>query len=200
RRNSAQGDQGRLTSVRAELLPALPPRRPASRGNRHLDFAHRLSLRCAQQWRQLVARLTWPMPREQRLVFGEGAERYDLARPSYPDALIDDLIATAGVDGRGTALEVGTGTGKATAMFAARGISVLGIEPSAEMAAVARRNLAAYTNVAIERSDFETWDPAGRTFPLVFSAQAWHWVSPSVGYARAAAVLEPRGLLAAFWN
>jgi hypothetical protein len=68
------------------------------------------------------------------------------------------------------------------------------------MAAVARRNLAMHPHVAVERSDFETWDPLGRTFPLVFSAQAWHWISPAIGYERAAAVLEPCGLLAAFWN
>jgi SAM-dependent methyltransferase len=140
------------------------------------------------------------MPREQRLVFGEVAETYDRYRPSYPDRLVDDLIELARLDGGRAALEVGAGTGKATAMFAARGIPVLGVEPSAEMATVARRNLAAYRHVAIERSDFETWDPHGRTFPLVFSAQAWHWISPAVGYKRAAAVLEPDGVLAAFWN
>ncbi len=140
------------------------------------------------------------MPREQRLVFGEVAETYDRHRPSYPDRLIDDLIGLARLHDRRAALEVGAGTGKATTMFAARGIPVVGVEPSAEMAAVARRNLAAYPRVAIERGDFETWDPAGRTFPLVFSAQAWHWISPAIGYERAASVLEPGGLLAAFWN
>jgi SAM-dependent methyltransferase len=140
------------------------------------------------------------MPREQRLVFGEVAETYDRHRPSYPDRLVDDLIEQARLDGRRAVLEVGAGTGKATTMFAARGIPVVGVEPSAEMAAVARRNLAAYPDVAIERGDFETWDPAGRTFPLVFAAQAWHWISPAVGYERAASLLEPGGLLAAFWN
>jgi SAM-dependent methyltransferase len=140
------------------------------------------------------------MPREQRLVFGEVAETYDRCRPSYPDRLVDDLIERVGLDGRRAALEVGAGTGKATIMFVARGIPVVGVEPSAEMAAVARRNLATHPHVAIERGDFETWDRAGRTFPLVFSAQAWHWISPAVGYERAASVLEPGGLLAAFWN
>ena len=140
------------------------------------------------------------MPREQRLVFGEVAETYDEYRPSYPDRLVDDVIELAGLDGCQAALEVGSGTGKATRMFAARGIPVVGVEPSADMAAVARRNLAAYPKVVIERGDFEAWDSCGRTFPLVFSAQAWHWVSPSVGYAKAAAVLEPGGVLAAFWN
>ena len=97
-------------------------------------------------------------------------------------------------------LEVGAGTGKATSMFASRKIRVLAIEPSAEMVAVARRRSAAAGMVQIEQSDFERWDPAGREFPLVFAAQAWHWVDPTIGFAKATQVLRPGGLLAAFWN
>lgn len=140
------------------------------------------------------------MRREQRLVFGEIAELYDRHRPAYPDALVDDLVALARLEPGALVLEVGPGTGKATAMFAARGLRVLGVEPSAEMAAVARRVCAAYPEVQIEQADFERWDPEGRTFPLLFAAQAWHWVEPEVGFAKAVSVLEPGGWLAAFWN
>jgi hypothetical protein len=34
---------------------------------------------------------------------------------------------------------------------------------------------------------FEDWDPAGRTFDSVIAAQAWHWVDPVAGAAKAAA-------------
>lgn len=140
------------------------------------------------------------MKREQRLVFGEVAELYDQHRPAYPDALIDELVAVAGLEAGAVVLEVGPGTGKATAMFAARGFGVLGVEPSTEMAAVARRVCAGYPRVQIEQADFERWDPAGRTFRLLYAAQAWHWVEPDVGFPKAAAVLTPGGVLAAFWN
>jgi SAM-dependent methyltransferase len=140
------------------------------------------------------------MGSERRLVFGEVAELYHRHRPGYPEQLVDDLIDLADLDGGEAVLEVGAGTGKATAMFAARGIPVLAVEPSEEMARVARRTRAAHAIVRIERSDFETWEPAGRTFPLVFSAQAWHWVQQPAGYAKAASVLLPGGVLAAFWN
>jgi len=138
--------------------------------------------------------------REQRLVFGEVAELYERHRPAYPDAVVDDLVELAGLSARSTVLEIGAGTGKATSMFAARGIGVVAVEPSEEMAAVARRVCAAYPSVRIEQGDFERWDPAGREFPLVFAAQAWHWVDPAVGFAKAASVLRPGGVLAAFWN
>ena len=137
--------------------------------------------------------------RERRLVFGEVADLYDQHRPSYPDRLIDDLIDLAGLDGSQAVLEVGAGTGKATMMFVARGIPVVAVEPSVEMAAITRRKCSAYP-VEIQLSDFEHWDPGGRRFPLLFSAQAWHWVQPAAGYAAAQRALGRHGVLAAFWN
>lgn len=138
--------------------------------------------------------------RERRLVFGEVADLYDQHRPAYPVRLIDDLADLAELDGSQAVLEVGAGTGKATLMFAARGIPVVAVEPSVEMAAIARRNCSAYPGVGIELSDFEHWDPGGRRFPLLFSAQAWHWVQPAAGYAAAQQALAKHGILAAFWN
>lgn len=151
--------------------------------------------------------------REQRLVFGEVAELYDQARAGYPDALVDDVISFAGGDGpRLRALEVGAGTGKATVSFAARGLEIVALEPSAEMAAVARRNTRPFPGVRIESASFEDWPapsaPSAQSarsaqaggFDLVLSAQAWHWVQPEVRYRKAAEVLRPGGTLALFWN
>jgi SAM-dependent methyltransferase len=135
-----------------------------------------------------------------RLVFGEVADLYDRHRPSYPDALVDDVLAAAGVGEGRRILEVGAGTGKATALFAARGAAVLAVEPSAAMAAVARRQCAAFPRVEIVESDFERVDLHGATFPLLYSAQAWHWIEPEVRYRRARAALVDGGLLAVFWN
>ena len=43
--DAAPGDQGRLAPLRPQLLSALPPRGSPGRQRRHLDRAHRLSLR-----------------------------------------------------------------------------------------------------------------------------------------------------------
>jgi SAM-dependent methyltransferase len=137
---------------------------------------------------------------EPRLVFGDVAEVYERVRPSYPDKLVDDVIEFSGIDGSGAALEVGAGTGKATRLFAARGLSVRALEPSPRMAAVARRACSTYENVTVEEREFEQFTPRGRQFRLLFSAQAWHWISPEVRYIRAREALAPGGLLAAFWN
>jgi SAM-dependent methyltransferase len=139
--------------------------------------------------------------RPRRLVFGEVAELYDAARPTYPEALVDDLAAWArDGDGPPSALEVGAGTGKATRLLAARGVAVLAVEPSAEMAAVARRTTAASGLVEVIESDFEHAELEGRRFALVYAAQAWHWVEQPAGYARAREALLDGGRLVAVWN
>jgi SAM-dependent methyltransferase len=137
---------------------------------------------------------------ERRLIFGEVAELYDRSRPSYPAALVDDLIELAGLDGAVPVLEIGAGTGKATVAFASRGIPVLALEPSEAMATLARRNCAEYPGVRIELTDFERWHPGGDRYPLIYAAQSWHWIAPGERYARARAALAAGGVLAPFWN
>lgn len=123
--------------------------------------------------------------------FGAVADAYDRVRPSYPAALIDDLLAGAPAD----ALDVGCGTGKAARLLAERGVPVLGVEVDARMAAVARAH-----EIPVELGTFEHWDAAGRRFDLIISGQAWHWIDPDSGAAKAAALLRRGGLLAPFWN
>ena len=139
------------------------------------------------------------MPSERRLAFGGIAELYDQARPSYPSALVDDVLEFAAAREGDRAVEVGAGTGKATVLFAQRGLDVLALEPSAEMAEVARRNLTSYPRVAVEQTEFEQWRP-DRRGKLVYSAQAWHWIAPEVRYLRAREALTDEGALAVFWN
>jgi SAM-dependent methyltransferase len=140
------------------------------------------------------------MARERRLSFGKVAALYDAARPSYPSELVEDVVGLTPAADRRRALEVGAGTGNATVLFGARGMVVHALEPSGEMAALAERNCAAYPDVTIERSDFESWDPRGARFGLVYAAQAWHWIAPEVRFVKARSVLDEGALLAAFWN
>jgi SAM-dependent methyltransferase len=124
--------------------------------------------------------------------FGTDAERYDRARPSYPAEMVAAIVAASpGPD----LLDVGCGTGIASRQFQAAGCRVLGVDPDDRMADLARRG-----GLDVEIGTFETWDAAGRTFDAVTAGQAWHWVDPAAGTAKAAEVLRPGGRLAVFWN
>jgi SAM-dependent methyltransferase len=139
------------------------------------------------------------MSSPRRLVFGAVADLYDRHRPGYPPALIDDVVADAGVAPGERVLEVGAGTGKATEALLARGLDVVAVEPSREMADALRQRPGA-EQVQIVLSDFEHAELGGETFGLLLSAQAWHWVDPATGYMRARSALRPGGLLALVWN
>jgi SAM-dependent methyltransferase len=139
------------------------------------------------------------MAREQRLVFGEVAEQYDRARPSYPDGLVDAVVASAGLHDGDRVLEVGCGTGKATVSFAARELRVLALEPDPAMAAIARRNCSDL-GVIVENTSFEEWHAAPGSFEVVISAQAWHWIQPEIRLTKAHDLVVPGGALALFWN
>ena len=124
--------------------------------------------------------------------FGADADRYDRTRPRYPQALVDAIVAASrGPD----VLDVGIGTGIAARQFDAAGCRVLGVDPDARMADLAR-----HSGLEVEVATFEAWNPAGRTFDAVIAGQTWHWVDPVAGAVKAAEVLRPGGRLAVFWN
>ncbi|MDT5251360.1 MAG: hypothetical protein QOH07_295 [Mycobacterium sp.] len=124
--------------------------------------------------------------------FGVDAERYDRARPRYPDALIERVIAASpGID----FLDVGCGTGLGARQYRAAGCRVLGVDVDPRMAEFAQQ-----TGIDVEIGTFEDWDPRGRSFDAVVAGQAWHWVDPVRGAAKAAQVLRPHGLLALYWH
>jgi SAM-dependent methyltransferase len=130
-----------------------------------------------------------------RETFDEDAERYDRARPRYPARMFDDLAA-AGVAPGARVLEIGCGTGQATVPLAERGYRVVAVELGAQLAAVARRNLAVFDSVEVVTAAFEAWPLPAEPFDVVFSATAFHWIDPAVRVMKAADALRPGGLLA----
>jgi SAM-dependent methyltransferase len=124
--------------------------------------------------------------------FGSDPERYDRARPRYPQAMAERILAAS--PGRNF-LDVGIGTGISAQPFQAAGCQVLGVDVDERMAGFARRH-----GFQVEVAKFEEWGPAGRMFDAVIAGQTWHWVDPVAGAAKAAEVLRPRGRLALFWN
>ncbi|MFJ8604726.1 class I SAM-dependent methyltransferase [Streptomyces shenzhenensis] len=126
------------------------------------------------------------------LSFGVVAERYERFRPGYPVELFDMVMAYAGHPVR-TALEIGAGTGKATRLFAQRGVMVTATDPDGSMLAELRKQVP--TNVRTLQAAFEDLRP-GERYGLVYAAAALHWTNPEGRWSRMAALLEPGGVFA----
>jgi SAM-dependent methyltransferase len=131
-----------------------------------------------------------------RRTFSEDAELYDRCRPGYPLALFEDLATLAGAGPGSRVLEIGCGTGQATAPLARLGYTIVAVELGAEMAAVARRSLAAHPHVRIVVGAFEDWPLPATKFDIVLSATAFHWLDPDTRMTKTADALRPDGVLA----
>jgi SAM-dependent methyltransferase len=131
---------------------------------------------------------------DRALTFGSVAAAYERFRLGYPDELVDRVVEYAGRPLR-TALEVGAGTGKATRVFAGRGIAVTATEPDQEMLTELRRQVP--DSVVTIRGGFEEL-PLTATYDLVFAAASFHWTEPEGRWARVAALLDTGGVFASF--
>ena len=131
--------------------------------------------------------------RDPRLTFGTVVDLYDEIRPTYPEALFDEFFAL--LPSEPEVLEVGPGTGQATRDLLARGAFVHAIEISATMASRLRSNLP-NERLRVTVGDFETIDLAAQSADAVFSASAYHWISPAAQLDRPALILRPGGILA----
>ncbi|MFF2012321.1 class I SAM-dependent methyltransferase [Streptomyces sp. NPDC058195] len=126
--------------------------------------------------------------------FGAVARSYERFRPGYPAELAGLVMTYADRPVR-TALEIGAGTGKATRVFARRGVAVTATDPDAAMLAELRRHVP--PGVRAVRAAFEDLRP-GETYGLVYAAASLHWTEPDGRWERMAALLEPGGVFASF--
>ena len=131
-----------------------------------------------------------------RETFDQVAELYDRARPGYPRAVFDDLVALAEQHAGGPIDEIGCGTGQATVPLAERGYRITCVELGPQLAATARRKLARFPDVEVLNENFETWRPENSQFDAVVAFTAFHWIDPVARYERSASVLRDGGMLA----
>lgn len=132
--------------------------------------------------------------------YSEVADAYNRVRPRYPQDLICRAVELAQLPTEAMILEVGCGPATATTSFAQLGFSIVCLEPSQESCQLALQNCAPYPNVEIQNTSFEEWELETQRFHAVLSATAFHWVSPEIGYLKAAATLQNNGSLILLWN
>lgn len=135
--------------------------------------------------------------------FEEGAVAYERFRPTFPGALFDDLVATAGRRFDRGVLEVGAGTGRATLPLARRGARIQVVEPSGDMLRILADRLDAENlqdAVTVRQATFEDVAPDEGPYGVVIAAQSFHWADPRTRWTRLARLLGKDGIAFLFWN
>jgi ubiquinone/menaquinone biosynthesis C-methylase UbiE len=127
--------------------------------------------------------------------FSLAASDYEAHRPSYPDALVDWLLAVSRLAPAGRIADVGCGTGISTRLLAARGRPVVGIDPNPQMLARAQAKGGEYL-----RGEATATGLAAASVDLVTVAQAFHWFDVEPTLRELQRILKPGGWCAAFWN
>lgn len=128
--------------------------------------------------------------------FTSRAAAYAGARPSYPAAAIDALLAGLGEPAALAVADLGAGTGLSSRAIAARGPHVFAVEPNAAM----RANASADPRVRFVAGTAEATTLADRSVDVVAAFQAWHWVDQDAAVREASRILRPRGRLAVVYN
>ncbi|MFE7406580.1 class I SAM-dependent methyltransferase [Isoptericola sp. NPDC057559] len=129
--------------------------------------------------------------------FEQMADAYAAARPPYPAALYDALVAEGAAGPGVRALEVGAGSGLATAELVRRGTDIVALEPGARLAALLREAVPG-TEVLVSRLEDAVFPRAG--FDAVVAATAMHWVDLDAVLPTLHDALRPGGRLAVWRN
>lgn len=132
--------------------------------------------------------------------YSEAATAYNRVRPRYSQELINRVVELAQLQKDASILELGCGPGTATTSFAQLGFSMVCLEPSQDTYQLARQNCAAYPDVEIKNSTFEEWELENNKFNAVLAATSFHWISPDMGFQKAAEALKENGFLILLWN
>lgn len=133
------------------------------------------------------------LPSMSGMHFDGMAAEYESARPRYPAALYDLLVAE-GVAGPGKRLlEIGAGTGLATVELAAAGCTITVIEPGAELAALL---MVKVPTAKVHVQPVEEVDLPSGAFDAVVAATSIHWVNLDLALPAFHAALVPGGRLA----
>ncbi|MBI5035386.1 MAG: class I SAM-dependent methyltransferase [Chloroflexi bacterium] len=128
------------------------------------------------------------------------ANTYEKYRPQPPSVVIDILTQLAQVNRPRLVVDLGSGTGLSTRMWADRADVVIGIEPSADMRRIAQAQTAAMPNaehVRYQAGYSHETDLIDECADIVTCSQSLHWMEPTSTFAEVARILRPGRVFAA---
>jgi SAM-dependent methyltransferase len=141
--------------------------------------------------------VTDPRVAPQAARFGDVADRYERARPLYPESALSELAVQCGLRPGTPVLDLGAGTGKLTRQLVEIGADVVAVEPAAGMR---RRLEAEVPGVPVLDGTAEDIPLPDASVKIVTVGQAFHWFDTHRALDEIARVLRPAGWLALLWN
>lgn len=135
-----------------------------------------------------------------KYLFDEVVLNYDKRRANYGIQLFHDIMDYSGITADKSIIEVGCGTGKATGFFLKTGCSVTAVELGKNLSLYTKRKYKNYSNLKVIQSSFEDYECNDNKFDMLYSATAFHWIPPEIGYKKSYRIIKDGGTLALFWS
>ncbi|MGZ8994092.1 MAG: class I SAM-dependent methyltransferase [Burkholderiaceae bacterium] len=136
--------------------------------------------------------------------FSSRADAYVRGRPSYPQAIVEQLEKAGALKRGHIVIDIGVGTGLSAEPFLRSGYTVIGVEPSEPMRLAGEQQLRVYANNggsyrSVAGTAEETTLPDDAA-DLVIAGQAFHWFDAERAAIEARRILRPGGWAALIWN
>ncbi len=129
--------------------------------------------------------------------FSGFADCYDDTRPRPPAALVDVLTQLARAPRPRLVVDLGSGTGLSTRIWAGRADAVVGIEPNADMRREAEKRTAGLAGIRYQEGLSTATGLPDACADIVTISQALHWMEPAPTLGEVARILRPGGVFAA---
>jgi len=129
--------------------------------------------------------------------FSGFADDYDRYRPQPPVIFTDILTQLAGGGMPDLVVDLGSGTGLSTRVWAGRAREVVGVEPNPDMRRAAKAHPVSGTTVIryLDGHSAATGLADGCA-DIVCCSQSFHWMEPTATLAEVARILRPGGVFA----
>jgi len=128
------------------------------------------------------------------------AHEYAAFRPHYPTGLIDALVQRFGRDEKLPVADIGMGTGIFARVLLARGFAVYGVEPNAEMRALAQETLAHFPAFRAVAGSAERTTLPDASVHFITAAHSFHWFAIEPTRVEFRRISRPPHTVAILWN
>jgi ubiquinone/menaquinone biosynthesis C-methylase UbiE len=126
------------------------------------------------------------------------ADVYNQHRPQLPPVIGDILSQLAGPGRPPRVVDIASGTGLSTRLWKGRDATVIGIEPSPDMRAIAETLQAdERSNITFQEGLSTCTGLPDTSVDIVTISQALHWMEPAPTFHEIARILRPGGIFAA---